>query len=286
MTISRWAHRAMLTSPRLQLEGPVEDLSFCADTAESYQWTTDLGVASPMGIKTHRTVAREAVGVVGAITPWNFPIRSTWPRSGPPWPRATPSSSSRRPTPPWCAPRSASHRRAHRHPAGRRQHRHLQRPRRRRAAVERPTGRHGVVHWVDHDRPRRDGRRLGDRSRRSSSSSAASRRSSSSTTPISRAPARCRRSPRRCTPGRAARSPPGWWCRAPATTRPSRPPRRPWARSSRATRRTRHRMWSGDLGRQRDRCRATSTPLRRGRQVRLRRRTSPAGTRVSSSSPR
>ena len=31
--------------------GPVEDLSFCADTAESYQWTTDLGIASPMGMQ-------------------------------------------------------------------------------------------------------------------------------------------------------------------------------------------------------------------------------------------
>ena len=48
-------------------------MSFSADTAESYQWTTDVGIASPMGIKTHRTIAREAVGVVGAVTPWNFP---------------------------------------------------------------------------------------------------------------------------------------------------------------------------------------------------------------------
>src|SRR4029450_6782278 len=65
---------AEVAAPRMlpaaaQLEGPVEDLSFCADTAESYQWTTDLGIASPLGIKTHRTIAREAIGVVGAITP-------------------------------------------------------------------------------------------------------------------------------------------------------------------------------------------------------------------------
>ena len=53
--------------------GPVDDLSFSADTAETYEWRQDLGVASPMGIKTRRTIAREAVGVVGAITPWNFP---------------------------------------------------------------------------------------------------------------------------------------------------------------------------------------------------------------------
>ncbi|MFZ4373442.1 MAG: aldehyde dehydrogenase family protein, partial [Mycobacterium sp.] len=47
-----------------QLEGPVADLSFGADTAESYSWRTDLGVASPMGIATQRTIVREAVGVV------------------------------------------------------------------------------------------------------------------------------------------------------------------------------------------------------------------------------
>ncbi len=72
LAISEVGAPRMLTS-MAQLEGPIEDLSFCADTAESYQWATDLGIASPMGIKTHRTIAREAIGVVGAITPWNFP---------------------------------------------------------------------------------------------------------------------------------------------------------------------------------------------------------------------
>jgi aldehyde dehydrogenase (NAD+) len=72
----------MLTS-MAQLDGPVEDLSFCADTAENYQWTTDLGIAAPMGIKTRRTIAREAIGVVGAITPWNFPNQINLAKLGP-----------------------------------------------------------------------------------------------------------------------------------------------------------------------------------------------------------
>jgi aldehyde dehydrogenase (NAD+) len=72
----------MMTS-MAQLDGPVEDLTFCADTAENYQWTTDLGVAAPMGIKTHRTLAREAIGVVGAITPWNFPNQINLAKLGP-----------------------------------------------------------------------------------------------------------------------------------------------------------------------------------------------------------
>jgi aldehyde dehydrogenase (NAD+) len=82
LTISEVGAPRMLTS-MAQLEGPVEDLSFCTDTAESYQWTTDLGIAAPMGIKTHRTIAREAIGVIGAITPWNFPHQINLAKLGP-----------------------------------------------------------------------------------------------------------------------------------------------------------------------------------------------------------
>ncbi|MCH9642706.1 MAG: aldehyde dehydrogenase [Actinomycetia bacterium] len=82
LTIAEAGAPRMLTSAA-QLEGPVEDLSFCADTAESFGWTTDLGIASPMGMKTHRTVVREPIGVVGAITPWNFPHQINLAKIGP-----------------------------------------------------------------------------------------------------------------------------------------------------------------------------------------------------------
>ena len=82
LAISEVGAPRMLTS-MAQFDGPVEDLSFCADTAESYQWTTDLGIAEPMGIKTRRTIAREAIGVVGAITPWNFPNQINLAKIGP-----------------------------------------------------------------------------------------------------------------------------------------------------------------------------------------------------------
>ncbi|MCP9271408.1 aldehyde dehydrogenase [Mycolicibacterium arenosum] len=82
LTIAEVGAPRMLTSAA-QLEGPVEDLSFGADTAESYSWTTDLGIASPMGIKSKRMVAREAIGVVGAITPWNFPHQINLAKIGP-----------------------------------------------------------------------------------------------------------------------------------------------------------------------------------------------------------
>jgi aldehyde dehydrogenase (NAD+) len=82
LTIAEVGAPRMLTSGG-QLETPIDDLEFCASTAESYQWTTDLGHATPQGIPTNRTIAREAVGVVGAITPWNFPHQINLAKIGP-----------------------------------------------------------------------------------------------------------------------------------------------------------------------------------------------------------
>ncbi len=58
-----------------QLETPIEGLSWVADLAEGYSWSEDLGVARPYGIASHRFAVREPIGVVGAITPWNFPVQ-------------------------------------------------------------------------------------------------------------------------------------------------------------------------------------------------------------------
>jgi aldehyde dehydrogenase (NAD+) len=82
LTIAEVGAPRMLTAGA-HLDGPIEDLSFAADTAENYQWTTDLGHATPQGIPTNRTIAREAVGVVGAITPWNFPHQINLAKVGP-----------------------------------------------------------------------------------------------------------------------------------------------------------------------------------------------------------
>ncbi|OBF13411.1 aldehyde dehydrogenase [Mycobacterium sp. ACS4331] len=82
LTIAEVGAPRMLTSGG-QLEGPVDDLKFCADTAENYQWTTDLGFATPQGMPTNRTIAREAVGGGGGITPWNFPHQINLAKIGP-----------------------------------------------------------------------------------------------------------------------------------------------------------------------------------------------------------
>jgi aldehyde dehydrogenase (NAD+) len=65
-------------APAFLLAGPQYDVpgasvAWVADLLEGYEWERDLGRAEPMGIPTERTVRREPVGVVAAITPWNFP---------------------------------------------------------------------------------------------------------------------------------------------------------------------------------------------------------------------
>ena len=92
----------MLTAAA-QLEGPVEDLNFSAQTAESYSWRTDLGIAAPMGIKTRRELVREAVGVVGAITPWNFPHQINLAKIGPALAAGNTVVLKPAPDTPWCA---------------------------------------------------------------------------------------------------------------------------------------------------------------------------------------
>ncbi|MEI5673957.1 MULTISPECIES: aldehyde dehydrogenase [unclassified Nocardioides] len=62
---------------------PVEGLAWVTDLVESYAFETDLGVASPMGIASRRTVRREPVGVVAAITPWNVPTQINLAKAGP-----------------------------------------------------------------------------------------------------------------------------------------------------------------------------------------------------------
>jgi aldehyde dehydrogenase (NAD+) len=102
ITIAEVGAPRMLTAAA-QLEGPVNDLVFSADTAESYVWNQDLGEASPMGIPTRRTVAREAVGVVGAITPWNFPHQINLAKLGPALAAGNTVILKPAPDTPWCA---------------------------------------------------------------------------------------------------------------------------------------------------------------------------------------
>jgi aldehyde dehydrogenase (NAD+) len=65
------APRMLMGGP--QLGEPLKFVPFYADLAESYEWHQQLGVAPTMAGLSNRWVEREAVGVVAAITPWNYP---------------------------------------------------------------------------------------------------------------------------------------------------------------------------------------------------------------------
>ena len=82
LTIAEVGAPRFLTSIA-QLDSPVEDLLWAADLAERYEWRTDLGVATPVGVRSHRWIEKEAAGVVGAITPWNFPHQINLAKLGP-----------------------------------------------------------------------------------------------------------------------------------------------------------------------------------------------------------
>jgi aldehyde dehydrogenase (NAD+) len=102
LTIAEVGAPRFLTSGA-QLESPVADLGWVADTAEAYEWRTDLGEATPMGIPSHRWVLREPVGVVGAITPWNFPHQLNLAKVGPALAAGSTIVLKPAPDTPWCA---------------------------------------------------------------------------------------------------------------------------------------------------------------------------------------
>ncbi|WP_396445866.1 aldehyde dehydrogenase [Actinomadura sp.] len=86
-----------------QLDAPVEDLGWFADLAESYEWERDLGRAEPMGMPSDRRILREAAGVVGAITPWNFPHQINLAKLGPALAAGNTVVLKPAPDTPWCA---------------------------------------------------------------------------------------------------------------------------------------------------------------------------------------
>jgi aldehyde dehydrogenase (NAD+) len=58
----------------IQQDSCIDDMQWDIDLAAGYEYESDLPVHEFFGITSARKVLREPVGVVGAITPWNFPF--------------------------------------------------------------------------------------------------------------------------------------------------------------------------------------------------------------------
>jgi aldehyde dehydrogenase (NAD+) len=85
------------------LDGPVADLAWSAELLESYAWEQQLGNSDVMGIKSRRYYRRVPAGVVGAITPWNFPHQINLAKLGPALAAGCTVVLKAAPDTPWCA---------------------------------------------------------------------------------------------------------------------------------------------------------------------------------------
>jgi aldehyde dehydrogenase (NAD+) len=65
---------AMGTIQRAQVAMAMDGYKNLLDLFPQVKWSKDYGEAGPAQYRSHRKVVYEAIGVVGAITPWNVPL--------------------------------------------------------------------------------------------------------------------------------------------------------------------------------------------------------------------
>ncbi|TFH22535.1 MAG: aldehyde dehydrogenase family protein, partial [Myxococcales bacterium] len=58
-----------------QCDVPISFIPDALAVLESYSWVRDIGISEFMGSPSRRFVHKEAIGVVGCITPWNVPLQ-------------------------------------------------------------------------------------------------------------------------------------------------------------------------------------------------------------------
>jgi aldehyde dehydrogenase (NAD+) len=68
------AGSAIGAAARAQVDGALSGMDGLLECFARVEWEEDLGVRNASGFDTQRLVTHEAMGVVGAITPWNVPL--------------------------------------------------------------------------------------------------------------------------------------------------------------------------------------------------------------------
>jgi aldehyde dehydrogenase (NAD+) len=67
----------------VQGDSVIRDLQWVVDLIGRFEWDRELPVHDFFGMKSRRRVFKEATGVVGCITPWNFPLQVNLAKVGP-----------------------------------------------------------------------------------------------------------------------------------------------------------------------------------------------------------
>jgi aldehyde dehydrogenase (NAD+) len=93
----------VLLAYSVQCDTTIDWLPFWADLAERYAYETPMPDAAFMGMASRRLLRREAAGVAGAITAWNFPLYLNLCKLGPALAAGCTVVLKPAPDTPWCA---------------------------------------------------------------------------------------------------------------------------------------------------------------------------------------
>jgi aldehyde dehydrogenase (NAD+) len=82
-TVVAEAGSPVMLAYTVQCDGTIDWFPYWADVAEGFAYETPMPDMEFMGMASRRLLRREAAGVVGAITPWNFPLYLNLTKLGP-----------------------------------------------------------------------------------------------------------------------------------------------------------------------------------------------------------
>ena len=93
----------ILLTHQVQTNAFIDAMPYFADLAENYEYESAMSNIDFMGMSNRRILRHEAAGVVGAITPWNFPLYLNLCKIGPALAAGCTMILKPPPDTPWCA---------------------------------------------------------------------------------------------------------------------------------------------------------------------------------------